>query len=154
MSHAFHIGSSYLLVPPEGKLPVKSVVGVDPDSSCTERVGNLNGSGEVGCVYSGSKTVCGVVTNLDNVGLCLELGDCADGAEDLFLLNLHVLGYVGEDCGLDEVTLVTLTVATSLDGRARLLALLDVAGLEVSNDILDGGGDAYPMIRSNWSCET
>jgi hypothetical protein len=154
MSHTFHIGSSYFFVPAEGKLPVKSVVGVDPDSSRTERVGNLNGSGEVGCVYSGSETVCGVVTNLDNVGLCLELGDCADGAEDLFLLDLHVLGHVGEDRRLDEVTLVTLTVATSLDGRARLLALLDIAGLEVSDDISDGGSDAYPMIRSNWSCET
>ena len=135
-------------------LPVKSVVGVDPDSTRTESISNLNGGGEVSSVDSGGQAVGGVVADLDDVRLGLELGDCADRAEDLFLLNLHILGYVGEDCGLDEVTLVALTVATSLDGRARLLALLDVAGLEVSNDILDGGGDAYPMIRSNWSCET
>jgi hypothetical protein len=111
--------------------PVKSVVGVDPDSARTERVSDLNSSGEVGSVDRGGKTVGSVVTDLDDVGLGLELGDCADRAEDLFLLDLHVFGYVGEDCGFDEVTLVTLAVAAGFDGCAGLLALLDVARLEL-----------------------
>lgn len=116
----------------EWQLPVKSVVRVDPDSSGAERVGNLDGSGEVGGVDCGGKTVGGVVADLDDVGLCLELGDCADGAEDFFLLDLHVLGYVGEDGGLDEVALVAVAVAAGLDGCAGLLALLDVARICIS----------------------
>ena len=111
---------------------MKSVVRVDPDSSSAERVGNLDGSGEVGGVDCGGKTVGGVVTDLDDVGLCLELGDCANGAEDFFLLYLHVLSYVGEDGWLDEVALVAVAVAAGLDGCARLLALLDVARIYIS----------------------
>lgn len=116
-----------LLVTTEWQLPVKSVVGVDPHCSSTERVGNLDGGGKVGGVDSSGKAVCGGVGNLDDIGLVLEFGDCADGAEDLFLLNLHVLGDVGEDGGLDEVTLLALAVTTGLDGGTSLLALINVA---------------------------
>jgi hypothetical protein len=48
-----------LLVATEWQLPVKSVVRVDPDSSCTERVGDLDGRIEVGGVEGGGKTVGG-----------------------------------------------------------------------------------------------
>lgn len=111
---------------------MESVVGVDPDSTSAERVGNLDGCVEVGCVDSGGKTVCCRVADLDDIGLVLELGDCAHGAEDLLLLDLHVLGDVGEDGGLNEVALVTLTLATSLDCGASLLAVLNVARWRVS----------------------
>jgi hypothetical protein len=70
------------------------------------------------------------------------------------LLDLHVLGYVGEDGGLNEVTLVALAVATGFDGCAGLLALLDVTGFEVSDSVSCEHNNAYPMIRSNWSFET
>jgi hypothetical protein len=116
-----------LLVTTEGKGPVESVVCVDPDGTSLERVGDLDGGVEVLSVHSGGETVCGVVANLDDIGLGLELGDGADGAEDLLLLDLHVLSDVGKDGGLNEVALVTLAVATSLNGSTRLLALLDVA---------------------------
>ena len=106
---------------------MKSVVGVDPDGAGAEGVGDLYGGGEVGGVDGSSEAVGGVVADLDDVGLVLELGDCAHGAEDLFLLDLHVLGDVGEDGGLDEVTLVALALTASLDGGAFLLALLNVA---------------------------
>jgi hypothetical protein len=49
-----------------------------------------------------------------------------NGAKDLFLLDLHVLGHVGEDGGLDEVALVTLALAARLDRGTALLALLNV----------------------------
>ena len=107
-------------------LPVKSVVGVDPDSTRTESISNLNGGGEVSSVDSGGQAVGGVVADLDDVRLSLELGDCADGAKDLFLLDLHVLGHVGEDGRLDEVALVALALATGLDRGAGLLTLLNV----------------------------
>jgi hypothetical protein len=105
---------------------MKCIICVDPDGTSAECVGYLNGCVEVGGVHSRGKTVCGVVANLDDVGLGLELGDCADGAEDLFLLDLHVLSDVGKDGGLDEVSLVTLAFTTSLDRSAFLLALLNV----------------------------
>ena len=94
---------------------MKSVVRVNPYSSRTECVSDLNGCGEVGCVESSGKTVCGRVSDLNDVGLGLELGDCADGPEDFFLLDLHVLGNVGEDGRLDEVALVALALAARLD---------------------------------------
>ena len=118
---------------------MKSVVGVDPDSSSAERVGNLDGGVEVGGVDSGGQAVGRVVANLDDIGLGLELGDCADGAEDLFLLDLHVLSDVGEDGGLDEVTLVTLALTTGLDGGTGLLALLDVGHDAVELELRDLG---------------
>lgn len=110
----------------EGKLPVKSVVCVDPDGTSLESVRNLNGGVEVGSVDGGGKTVCGVVANADGVLLGLELGDGADGTEDLFLHDGHVVLDVGEDGGLDEVTLITLALTTSDDGGTLVLTGLDV----------------------------
>jgi hypothetical protein len=117
-----------LLVATEWQRPVESVVRVDPDSSRTERVSHLDGRVEVGGVDSGGKTVRGRVGNLDDLGLALELGDCADGAENFFLLDLHVFGDVGEDGGLNEVPLVALAFAARLNRGTRLLTLLDIAG--------------------------
>lgn len=113
---------------------VKSVVGVDPDGTCAESVGGLDGGVERLGVDSGSKTVGGAVTELDNLLLGLELGDGADWAEDLLLDDLHVLGDVGEDGWLDEVSLVTLAVTTNLDVGTSVLAGLDVAANLVSRD--------------------
>jgi hypothetical protein len=42
------------------------------------------------------------------------------------LHDLHIFGDVGEDGGLDEVALVTLALAASLDGGTGVLACLDV----------------------------
>ena len=112
----------------EGKLPVKSVVCVDPNGTSLEGVGNLDGGVEVGCVDGGSKTVCGVVADADGLLLGLELGDRADGSEDLFLHDGHVVLDVGEDGGLDEVSLIALALATGDDGGTFFLAGLDVTG--------------------------
>lgn len=110
----------------EGQLPVKSVVCVDPNGTSLEGVGDLNGGVEVGCVDGGSKTVCGVVAHADGVFLGLELGDRADGTEDLFLHDGHVVLDVGEDGGLDEVSLVALALTAGDDGGTLVLAGLDV----------------------------
>jgi hypothetical protein len=105
---------------------VQGVVGVDPDGTCLEGVGDLDGGVKVLGVEGGGETVRGRVAELDGLLLGLELGDRADGTEDLLLHNLHVFGDVGEDGGLNEVALVTLALATSLDGGAGVLACLDV----------------------------
>lgn len=108
-------------------IPVKGVVCVDPNGTSLECVSNLESCIQILCVNSSGEAVCGIVSNLDDLSLVLELGDCADGAEDLFTLDLHVLVDVGEDGGLNEVALVTLAFATSLDSGTLLLTLLDVA---------------------------
>jgi len=114
--------NSRLLVSSEWDLVVKHVILVDPDGTGTELVGDTDGSVQVLCVDSSGKTICGVVASLDDLLFGLELGDGADGAEDLFLHDLHVLSDIGEDSGLDEVSLVTVTLATSDNGRAFLLS--------------------------------
>ena len=115
-----------LLVATEGQLVVEGVVGVDPDGTRPEGVGDLDGGVEVLGVDGGGETVCAGVAELDGVLLGLELGDRADGAEDLLFHDLHVLCDVGENRGLDEVALVTLALAASLNGGTGVLASLDV----------------------------
>ena len=115
-----------LLVAAEGHLVVQGVVGVDPDGAGAQGVGDLNGGVEVLGVHGGGEAVGRVVAELDGVLLGLELGDGADGAENLLLHDLHVLGHVGEDGRLDEVALVTLALTTGLDGGTSVLAGLDV----------------------------
>ena len=124
-----------LLVSTEGQLVVDHVVLVDPDGTSLEGVGDLDGGVEVGGVDSGGKTVVGVVADLDDLLLGLELADGADRAEDLLLHNLHVVLDVGEDGGLDEVSLVTLALATSLDGSTLVLTGLDVAVKECQPNV-------------------
>ena len=123
---------------------MKSVVCVDPDRTSLERVGDPNGGVEVrgvngcGCVSlckyliqdmrcTSRETVCGRVSDLDGILLCLELGNGADWAKDLLLHDLHVLGDVGEDGWLDEVSDITLALATSLNLGAGFLTSVDVA---------------------------
>jgi hypothetical protein len=142
-----------LFVPTKWQLPMKSIVGVDPDGTSAEGVGNLNGCVEVGGVDGGGKAVCCRIANLDDLGLVLELGDRAHGAEDLLLLDLHVLGNVGEDGGLNEVTLVALALTTSLNRGTGLLTVLNVAATVLQADTTTTT-TTYLMMRSNCSCET
>lgn len=74
-----------------------------------------------------SQTVGGVVGQVNDLLLILELGDGADGAEDLLLHDLHVGADIREDGGLDEVTLVAETLTTGQDGSTLVLTGLDVA---------------------------
>lgn len=116
-----------LLEASERHLVVEGVVGVNPDGTGLERVRDLDGGVQVRGVHSSGQTVGGGVANTDRLLLGLELGDGADRAEDLFLHDLHVIGDVGEDGGLDEEALVALAVAAGLDCGTCILALLDVA---------------------------
>jgi hypothetical protein len=119
--------NSTLFVSSEWKLVVEHVIAVHPDCAGLESVGNAEGGVEVLGVDSGSETVSGVVGEVKDLSLVLELGNSADGAENLLLHDLHVGADVGEDGGLDEVTLVTETLTTDLDGGTLVLAGLDVA---------------------------
>ena len=113
---------------------MESIVAVDPYCTGFQSVGNLNRGLEVGCVHGSGEAVRGVVANLDSVGLILELGDCADGAEDLLLLDLHVFCDIGENGRLDEEALVTLAFTAGLYCSTSALAVLDIASPLLSNN--------------------
>ena len=85
----------------------------------------------------GGKTVGGGVSETDGILFGLEFSDGADGAEDLFLHDLHVFADVGEDGWLDEVTFFAVTPSADLDFGALLLTGVDVAGEVLVNDFPD-----------------
>ncbi len=126
-----------LLVTTERNLVVKHVVAVNPNSSGTDTVGDLDGSVEVVGVDSSRKTVGRVVTSLNSLLNSLELGDRADWAENLLLHNLHVLGNTREDSWLDEVSLVSETLASDLDLGALALSGLNVLHHAIELDLRD-----------------
>ena len=92
-----------------------------------ERVRDTEGAADVLREAVARETIDGVVRELDDLLLGLELDDHRDGAEDLLAHDLHVRLGVREDRGLDEVAGVASLGATDLEGRALLLAGLDVA---------------------------
>lgn len=128
-----------LLEATEGHLVGDHVVAVDPHGTGLEGVGDTDGGVEVGGVHGSGETVGGLVTSLDDLFLGLELGDGAHGAEDLFLHDLHVLADTGEDGGLDEVSLLTVSLTTGLELGTRLLAGLDVVHDSVVLELADLG---------------
>lgn len=128
-----------LLVPAEWHLRVEHVVLVDPDGAGLQRVGDTDGRVQVSGVDGRGQAVVGVVGLLDDLLLGRELGNGADGAEDLLLDNLHVGSDVGEDGGLDEVALVAEALTANLAVGALLLALLDVAHDAVELQLADLG---------------
>jgi hypothetical protein len=105
---------------------VEHVVAVNPYGASAETIGNTNGSVQVGSVNSSRKTIVGVVGSLDDLVFCAELSNRADRAKDLLLHNLHVWRNIGEDGGLDEVSLVSVSLTTNLDLGTLLLALLNI----------------------------
>ncbi len=82
----------------------------------------------------GCEPVGGGVSETDGVLFRLEFRDGADGAEDLFLHDLHVFADVGEDGWLDEVTFLAVTLAANFDFGALLLAGVDVARETLVNE--------------------
>jgi hypothetical protein len=89
--------------------------------------------------HTSSKTIGSGVTNTDSILLSLELGNRADGSENLLLHNLHVLGDVGENGWLDEVANIAVALATSLDLGASFLSLVDVGHDAVELELGDLG---------------
>jgi hypothetical protein len=138
-----------LAVPSKGQLVMKRVVGVDPDSTRPERVGDLDSRVEVSSVHSGSETIGGVVAHLDDLFFGLEFGNSADRTEDLFLHDLHVIRDVGEDGGLDEVAFVAYALASGLDCGAFFLTLLNITVLVISCMPIMPLVVTYFMILSN-----
>lgn len=94
----------------------------------------------IDCILvSKEHTVAGAVTNLNSLSLILELGDGNDGTEDLLLGNLHVGSNVGEDGGLDEVTLSTVALTTESNSGTLVLAVLNVLHDTVELELRDLG---------------
>ncbi len=106
---------------------MQHVVLVDPDGSGAQGVADSDGGVETGCVDGGGEAVgCGIAET-DGVFFGLELGDGADGTEDLFLHYLHVFGDAREDGRLDEVALFAVALAADFDFGALFLTGVNVA---------------------------
>lgn len=114
---------------------VKHVVLVYPDGSGPQGIADPDGGVEAGRMNGGSEAVCCRVAETDGVFFCLELGDGADGAEDLLLHYLHVFGHAGENGRLDEVALLAVALAADLHFGAFFLAGVNVATLHVSTRV-------------------
>lgn len=128
-----------LLVTTEWHLVGESVVAVDPDGTGTQFVRHADSGVDILGVYSGRETVVGVVSDSDGFFLVLEFLDRDDRTENLLTGNLHVLGDVGENSGLDEVTLLAVAVTSGGDGSTLLLASVDVLHNTVELETGDHG---------------
>ena len=106
---------------------VQQVVIVHPDRACAEAIAHVDSGIEVAGVQGGGEAVGALVADADGVVHGLEFGDGADGAEDFFLHDLHVLGHVAEDGRLDEVPFGPVALAASFDFGAGFFAFVDVA---------------------------
>ena len=130
---------------------MQHVVLVDPDGTSSQSIADTDGSVQVRSVDGGGKTVGGGITKPDSIFLVLEFGNGADGAEDLFLHDLHVFADAGEDGGLDEVAFLSVTLAAGFDLGAFFLASIDVSVCTLGREFHAEENIVYPMIRSYWS---
>ena len=106
---------------------MQHVVLVNPDGTSAEFVRDADGGVKVGGVDGCGETVGCRVSETNGVFFGLEFGDGADGAENLFLHDLHVLADTGEDGGLDEVALLAMAFTADFDLRSLLAADINVA---------------------------
>ncbi len=116
-----------LLVTSKRQLMMQHVILIDPDRTSAQRIANADSGVQVGSVDGRGETVGGRVADADGVLFGFEFGNRADGAEDFFLHDLHVFADAGEDGGLDEVALLSVTLAADFDLGAFFLAGVDVS---------------------------
>ena len=123
----------------EWSLVRDQVVAVDPDSTGLQSVGNTDGGVDILGVDGSSKTVGGVVTDLDGLSLVLEFLDSDDGTEDLLLGDLHVPSDISENGGLDEVSSVAVALTTDGNGGTLGLSVVDVLHDTIELELRDLG---------------
>ena len=105
----------------------QEAVGTYVSTTGLEGVRHTKSAVNVLCEDVAREAVYGIVRELDDFLLALELDDHRDGPEDLLPDDLHVWLNVREDCWLNEVTRVTRLSAADLERRPLLLAGLDIA---------------------------
>src|SRR6185312_12710754 len=118
-----------LLVPAERQGRVEDVVAVDPDGPGAELLRQGVGLGDVPGPDPGPEAVAGVVRLGGDLVQAAERLGHDDRAEDLLADDLHVRAGVGDDGGLDEVTLIAEAPAAGDRGGA-----LGHAGLQEPGD--------------------
>lgn len=80
-----------------------------------------------------AETVARVIRHLDRLVLGGESGDRDDGAEDLFAVDLHAGGDVGEDCGGDEEAFSFFVVGMASGGDGGALGF---PGFDIREDLV------------------
>ena len=83
------------------------------------------------------KTVCGLVTGLDDILLGLEFRDGADGAENFLLHDLHIIRDTREYGWLDEVAFLAMSGTAGLNLGAGFLARLDIIHNPIKLELAD-----------------
>ena len=106
---------------------MEHVILVHPDGPSSQGVADSDGGVEAACVDCSGETVGGGVAETDGVVFGLELGNGADGTEDLFLHYLHVFRDAGEDGRLDEVALFAVALAANFNFGTLFLAGVNVS---------------------------
>lgn len=104
----------------------QKVVAVNPDRSRLKSVADFNRCVQVLRVDAGRKTVERVMSLRENIIDIFELANSDNGSENFFLHNLHLFVDIGEDGGLNEITLFAVTFAAELDFSTLVLTSLDV----------------------------
>ncbi|KAH3664621.1 hypothetical protein OGATHE_003436 [Ogataea polymorpha] len=116
-----------LLVSSEWHHLVEVVVSVDPDRAGLKLVGDVGGGVERLGVDTSSKSVLGVVSQLDHLVGGLEWRDHGKWSKDLLLVCSHVWGHVGKDRWLDEESLVAQSLTSGDESTSFLVGDVDVA---------------------------
>ena len=106
---------------------MQHIILIHPHGARPQRITNSNRTTQIIRMHRGGQTVRRRVADADGIFFGFELRDGADGAEDLFLHDLHVFADVGEDGGLDEVTFFAVAFAADFDLGAFFFAGVDVA---------------------------
>ena len=119
----------------ERYIRVEHVVTVDPDRTRLELVRHRERAVQVLSEYRRSETIDSVVGLTQNVLLVLKLNHYADRPKDLLLHNAHVRRGIGEDSWLDEVSFVTMSIATNVDRGTVLLSRINVSHDTLPHDI-------------------
>ncbi len=113
---------------------MQHIVLIHPHGTRPQSIADPDSGVQIARVHSRGQTIGGRIADTDGIVLGLELGNGADGAEDLLLHDLHVFADVGEDGGFNEVALLAVASAADFNFRAFLLAVVDVAACYFVSD--------------------
>lgn len=99
---------------------------INPDASRLKSIANFNGSIQILSMHTSSQSIECIMSLFKDIFNILEFGDGDYGSKDLFLHDLHLFIDVGEDGGLNEVTLFTMSFTANLNFGTLFLAGFDV----------------------------
>lgn len=92
------------LIATEGSASRNGVVRIDPHTACFDTACYTDGTVDITCPDTATKTVFAIICHSDDIVFILELDNAYDRPEDFFTGNAHIVRYVSENSRTDEVT--------------------------------------------------